>query len=77
MRLLWRYLAAEYLKAFVATLVAVSAIYLVVDFVDRAKTYTGEGWQAAVAELYLHKFVTMGFQLAPAAMLMAAGITLA
>lgn len=77
MRILWRYLALEYVKAFVAALFGVTAIYLVVDFVDRAKSYTGEGWQRAVLELYAHKAVMIGHQLAPAALLMAAGITIA
>ncbi len=77
MRILWRYIASEYFKAFVAALFGVTAIYLVVDFVDRAKSYTGEGWQRAALELYAHKAVMIGHQLAPAALLMAAGITIA
>lgn len=72
-----RYLAREYLKAFVATLLAVCSIYLVVDYVDRSKAYTGEGWQLAVLELYANKAVTVAYQLAPAALVLAAGLTAA
>jgi lipopolysaccharide export system permease protein len=76
-RILWRYVALEYLKAFAASLVAVTAIYLVVDFVDRARIYSGPGWQAAAATLYGYKTLTVGYQLAPAALLLAAGVALA
>ncbi len=76
MRILWRYVALEYLKAFAASLVAVTSIYLVVDFVDRAKIYSGPGWQAAAAALYGYKALTVGYQLAPASLLLAGGVAL-
>lgn len=76
MRILWRYVALEYLKAFAASLAAVTSIYLVVDFVDRARIYSGPGWQSAAAALYGYKALTVGYQLAPAAMLLAAGVAL-
>jgi lipopolysaccharide export system permease protein len=75
-RILWRYLALEYLKAFVGALFGVTAIYIVVDFVDRARIYSGPGWQAAAAVLYGYKTIAIGYQLAPAALLLAAGIAL-
>jgi len=75
-RILWRYVAGEYFRAFLGTLLAVCTIYLVVDYVDRAKAYTGEGWLSAVLELYFYKLVMLVYQLAPAALLLAAGIAL-
>ncbi len=77
MRILGRYIAFEYLKAFFGTLLAICAIYLVVEYVDRARIYTGEGWLPAVLELYANKGILFAYQLAPGAMLLAAGITLA
>jgi lipopolysaccharide export system permease protein len=55
----------------------VCAVFLVVDFVDRAKAYRGDGWQAAAAELYGYKLIVVAYQLAPAALLVGAGVTLA
>ncbi|MGI5864695.1 MAG: LptF/LptG family permease [Myxococcales bacterium] len=77
MRILGRYIAFEYLKAFVGTLLSICAIYLVVEYVDRARIYTGKGWLPAVLELYANKGILFAYQFAPAAMLLAAGITLA
>jgi lipopolysaccharide export system permease protein len=76
-RILWRHIAAEYLRAFLATLLAVCLVNLVVEYVDRSKSYTGEGWQRAVAELYACRAVIVGYELAPAALLLAGGIALA
>jgi lipopolysaccharide export system permease protein len=75
-RILFRYVAREYLKAFAGALFGVTAIYLVVDYVDRAKNYSGPGWPAAAALLYGYKSIAIGYQLAPAALLLAAGIAL-
>ena len=44
-------------------------IYLVVDFADRAHTYTGRAWGRAAAELYLNKAAVVAYQLAPAALI--------
>ena len=77
MKTLSRYVAREYLRAFFGTLVAICAIFLVVEYVDRARIYTGPGWQRAVLALYANKAITVFYQLAPAAMLLGAGITLA
>lgn len=77
MRRVWRYVAAEYLKAFLGTLFALTAIYLVVDYVDRSKHYVGEDWVRWVLELYANKAVMVAYELAPGAMLLGAGVALA
>lgn len=77
MRILSRYLATEFLKAFLGTLSAICAIYLVVDYADRARMYSGEGWVSAASILYVHKAVMILYQLAPGALLLAGGLTLA
>ena len=43
---------AELARLFFATLGGVVLIYLVIDFADRAHTYTGRAWGWAAAELY-------------------------
>ncbi len=69
-----RYVLRGYLGAFAGILAAVLAIFLVGDFVDRAKAYTGPNWIADVAVLYGFKALVATQQLAPAALLLAAGI---
>jgi lipopolysaccharide export system permease protein len=49
-------------------------IYLVIDFADRAHTYTGRAWGRAAAELYLNKAAVVAYQLAPAALIIAAAL---
>jgi lipopolysaccharide export system permease protein len=49
-------------------------IYLVIDFADRAHTYTGRAWGVAVAELYSYKAAVVAYQLAPAALIIAAAL---
>lgn len=51
------------------------AVFLVADFVDRAKSYTGPNWAADVAVLYGYKALTAAQQLGPAVLLLAAGAT--
>ena len=75
--IVWRYLATEFVRAFLGTLAAICAIFLVIDFVDRAKAYTGEGWQRDAAILYGYKAITVAYQLAPAALLLAGAIAVA
>lgn len=73
-RTVWRHVAAEYAKALAGTLFGLCAIYLVVDYVDRARNYGGaEEWRWVLL-LYGYKAVTVGYELAPGAMLLAAGI---
>ena len=57
-----------------ATLGGVVLIYLVIDFADRAHTYTGRAWGRAAAELYANKAAVVGYQLAPAALIIAAAL---
>ena len=75
MSILSRHLAAAYLKAFFGSLGVLTLIFLVVEFVDRSRDYTGENWQLWAALLYLNKAISVGYMLAPAAILLAGGIT--
>ncbi len=72
-RTLFRYVARTYLQFAVGIFFAVLAIFLVVDFVDRARNYTGEGWVWNVMLLYANKALVATQQLGPAALLLAAG----
>ncbi len=77
MRILSRHITASYLKAFAGTLGVLTLIFLVVEFVDRSRDYTGDNWQYWAALLYANKALSVGYMLAPAAMLLACGITVA
>ena len=72
-RTVFLFVCREYLKVAGGIFVALVAVFLVGDFVDRAKAYTGEDWISAVAELYAYKALVSGHQLAPAALLLGAG----
>lgn len=76
-RTLFRYLAAEYLRLALGVLFVLVAIFLVGDFVDRAKSYTGPHWAQDVAVLYGYKALLTLQQLAPAALLLGAGMLVA
>jgi lipopolysaccharide export system permease protein len=69
--LLLRHVLWRYLKITGAVLAGVLVIFLVADFVDRARVYTGPNWVRDVAELYGWKAVVAVHQLAPAALLLA------
>ena len=49
-------------------------IYLVIDFADRAHAFTGRAWGKAAAELYANKAAVVAYQLAPAALIIAAAL---
>ena len=66
----------ELLRLFFATLGAIVLIYLVIDFADRAHTYTGRAWGKAVFELYMNKAAVVGYQLAPAALIISAALVI-
>ena len=59
---------------FFATLGGVVLVYLVIDFADRAHTYTGRAWGRAAAELYANKAAVVAYQLAPVALIIAAAL---
>src|SRR4051812_47207958 len=56
------------------TLGGVVLLYLVIDFADRAHGFTGRAWGRAAAELYLNKAAVVAYQLAPAALIIAAAL---
>jgi lipopolysaccharide export system permease protein len=72
---LFFYVLRTYLKSVVGIFAAVLTVFLVVDFVDRARAYTGEGWAWDVLRLYANKALVATQQLGPAALLLAAGAT--
>lgn len=74
MRTMFRYLLAEYLRLVLGVLFVLVAIFLVGDFVDRAKSYTGPHWAQDVAVLYGYKALLTLQQLAPAALLLGAAM---
>ena len=74
-RTLFRYVLIDYLRFFLGILLALTVVFLVGDFVDRAKFYTGPHWVADVAVLYGYKALVTLHQLAPAALLLGAGVT--
>jgi lipopolysaccharide export system permease protein len=69
-----RYLAWSYVKTALATLAGVVAVVLVVDFADRAYSFRGPSWVANVVRLYANLSVDLAYQVAPSALLLAAGI---
>ncbi|HVP61301.1 MAG TPA: LptF/LptG family permease [Myxococcaceae bacterium] len=73
--LLLRHVLRRYLVIVGAVLAGLLVVFLVADFVDRARSYTGPNWVRDVAELYGWKAVVAAHQLAPAALLLA-GATL-
>lgn len=73
--ILFRYVARRTLAALLGALAGVVAIFLAVDFVDNAAAFTGPGWVPAVLELYVNKAAVVVRQVAPAAMILGAGIS--
>lgn len=73
MKTLQRYVLRSYAFFVVAILGMVLAIFLVTDFVDRAKAYTGPNVVRDVAILYGYKALVFTHQLGSAVMLLAAG----
>ena len=71
--ILFRYVARTYLGFALGFLGGLVAVFLVVDFVDRARVYTGEGWVWSVLVLYANKALLSVQQLGPAALLLGAG----
>src|SRR5947199_5277943 len=65
---------AELARLFFATLGGVVLVYLVIDFADRAHTYTGRAWGWAAAELYANKAAVVSYQLAPVALIIATSL---
>jgi lipopolysaccharide export LptBFGC system permease protein LptF len=49
-------------------------IYLVVDFADRAHGFAGRAWGKAALELYANMAAVVAYQLAPAALIIAAAL---
>ncbi|MGQ0504297.1 MAG: LptF/LptG family permease [Myxococcaceae bacterium] len=71
-----RYVLSTFVTYLGGVFSAVLGIYLVADYVDRAKAYTGPTWIRDVLELYGYKTLVTAHQLAPAALLLAAGASI-
>jgi len=76
-KIIFRYVVRTYLILLFSILAGLLAIFLVADFVDRAKAYTGPNWVADVTVLYGYKALLAIQQLGPAALMLAAGATVA
>ncbi|MGB8931482.1 MAG: LptF/LptG family permease, partial [Anaeromyxobacteraceae bacterium] len=72
--ILFRYIARRALLASLGAMAGVVAIYLAVDFVDNANSFSGPGWGWVALELYADKAAVVGYQTAPAALLLGAAI---
>jgi lipopolysaccharide export system permease protein len=72
--ILFRYVAKRALLASLAALAGVVAIYLAVDFVDNANSFSGPGWGWVALELYANKAAVVAYQTAPAALLLGAAL---
>src|SRR5690606_2770321 len=70
-----RYLARTYARIALSTFLAIVAVVLVIDFADRAYSFRGEGWFQNMLRLYANLAIDLGYQAAPSAFLVAAGIT--
>lgn len=73
---IFRYVLKTYLAHVFTILGALLAIFLVIDFVDRAKAYTGPNWVWDVLVLYGYKAVVAVQLLGPAALLLGAAATM-
>jgi lipopolysaccharide export system permease protein len=71
--IVFRYVLRAYLGYFAAILFGLLAVFLVIDFVDRASAYTGPAWVRDALVLYGYKAVVAVPQLGPAALLLAGG----
>src|SRR5512143_4092545 len=77
MKILSRYLAREFAQNFILGLGAFSATYLIVDFFERIKAFLyNQGPWPMIGAYFLNKFPGILFQVTPAAVLLAAMITL-
>lgn len=74
--ILFRYAARRVLGATLVALAAVVGVYLAVDFVDSSSAFGGPGWIPAVLELYANKALVVVRMVAPAAMVLGAGIAI-
>lgn len=72
--ILFRYVARRALGAFLVALAGVVGIFLAVDFVDNAAGFTGAGWVPVALKLYAYKAAVVVHDVAPAAMILGAGV---
>jgi len=72
---LFLHLARRALVAFLGSLVAVVGLFLMVEFAENSAALRGRGWLGSVMALYAYRAAVLAYQTAPAAMLLAAGVT--
>ncbi|HUB05964.1 MAG TPA: LptF/LptG family permease [Myxococcales bacterium] len=71
-----RHLVRRFLASFAGVLGGVCLLYAIIDFSDRSSAYQGAGWFGWVLRLYGNRLAKVAVQLSPAALLIAAGLTL-
>jgi lipopolysaccharide export system permease protein len=72
-----RYIGRRVVGAFVGVFLAALVVVLGIEFADHAHHYSGPGWVSAVVVLYACKAAVMGYQLAPAALLIGVELAIA
>ncbi len=70
-----RHVARRFVTSFVEVLLGVCLLYAIIDFSDRSGDYTGPGWVSWVLQLYANRLAKVAVLVSPAAMLVAAGLT--
>jgi lipopolysaccharide export system permease protein len=70
-----RYIGMKTWQASLAAFAGVLGIFLAVDMVDNAGVLAGPGWLLPALELYANKAAVVAHQIAPAALLLGAAIT--
>ncbi len=71
-----RHLGARYLVTVASVLAGVCFLYAVIDFADRAGALVGPDWLLWALRLYANRLPKVAVLVSPAAMLIAAGLTL-
>ncbi len=76
MRILDRYLAAEFLKVFAFSLVVFFAVYVIVDLFDRLSRGFLDASARVVVQYYIYRLPWIGYQVMPVAVLLAVLLSL-
>ncbi|MHB8418813.1 MAG: LptF/LptG family permease [Myxococcales bacterium] len=71
-----RHLARQFVQSFIGVLCGACLLYGIIDFSDRSGAYHGPDWLIWALRLYGNRLAKVAVQLSPAALLIAAGLTL-
>lgn len=75
MRILDRYLATQFLRVFIFSLIVFQAVYLIVDLFDRLSTFL-DASGLVIIQYYFYRLPWVGFQVLPMAVLLASLLSL-